>query len=76
MNRFEYTRAVILGFVLGTSSLSLVYMINVALDTQPKEPAKPQSNFEVVDHYKGCDLVRWSDHQLSEYKYVLHCPNK
>jgi len=76
MNKFEYTRAVILGAVLGMSSLSLVYMINVALDTQPKEPPKPQSNFEVVDHYKDCDLLRWSYRQLSEYKYVLHCPNK
>lgn len=76
MKQFDYARAVVLGAVLGMSSLSLVYMIGVALDTQPQQPQKPQSNFEVVDHYKDCDLLRWSDRQLSEYKYVLYCPNK
>jgi hypothetical protein len=34
----------------------------------------PKSNFEVVDKYKDCDLLRWSNRGLSEYKYVLYCP--
>ena len=73
MRKFDYHRAVLLGVVLGMSSLTLIYMMGVALDTK-SQPPKPQSDFEVVDHYKGCDLVRWSDHQLSEYKYFLMCP--
>jgi hypothetical protein len=73
MSNSDYYRAVVLGAVLGMSFLTLFYMVNVALDT--KEPEKqPKSNFEVVDKYKGCDLVRWTDHQLAEYKYFLHCP--
>jgi len=29
---------------------------------------------EVVDTYKECDIIRWSDNGLSEYKYFLYCP--
>jgi len=36
------------------------------------EPLKP--SFEVVDTYKGCDVVRYAPHQESTYKYFLHCP--
>ena len=28
---------------------------------------------EVVDTYKGCDIVRWSTSKMAEYKYFLHC---
>jgi len=73
MNNTDYYRAVVLGAVIGMSFLSLFYMINIALDTK-KQPSKPESNFEVIDKYKNCDLLRWSDHGLSEYKYVLYCP--
>lgn len=73
MNKIDYYRAVLLGVVLGMSSLTLFYMVNIALDTK-EHPITPKSNFEVVDQYKGCDFVRWSDRGLSEYKYVLYCP--
>jgi hypothetical protein len=29
---------------------------------------------EVVGTYKECDVVRWTNNGLSEYKYFLHCP--
>lgn len=35
------------------------------------KPTKP----EVVDTYEGCDIVRWSNGQMAEYKYFLHCNN-
>ena len=72
MKNLDYYRAVLLGVVLGMSSLSLIHMIGVALDT--KEPEQPKSKFEIVDVYKGCDVVRWTDHQLADYKYFLYCP--
>lgn len=75
MRNSDYARAVVLGAVLGMSSLTLIYMMGVALDTKP-QPTKPPSKFEVVDHYKDCDLLRWADGHLAEYKYVLYCPNK
>ena len=72
MTNSDYYRAVLLGAVIGMAFLSLFYMVNVALDTKP-QPEKPESNFEVVDHYKGCDVVRWTQSQLAEYKYFLRC---
>ena len=32
-----------------------------------------QPSFEVIDTYKGCDIVRYAPHQVAEYKYFLHC---
>jgi hypothetical protein len=32
-----------------------------------------QSSFEVVDKYKECDVVRYTPHQVAEYKYFLYC---
>ena len=34
-----------------------------------------QPSFEVVDTYKGCDVIRYAPHQVAEYKYLLYCPN-
>jgi hypothetical protein len=76
MRNTDYYRTILLGIVLGMSSLTLVYMLSVAVDTKdPKEkPITPKSNFEVVDIYQGCDVVRYAPHQAAEYKYFLHCP--
>ena len=38
-------------------------------------PEDTKTHAEVVDTYKGCDVVRWSSHQLAEYRYFLHCEN-
>ena len=72
MRNPDYYRAVLLGVVLGMASLSLFYMVGVSLDV--KKPEQPKTKFEVVDKYKNCDLLRWTDHQLADYKYVLYCP--
>ena len=29
----------------------------------------------VVGKYKECDIVRWTNNQLAEYKYFLYCEN-
>lgn len=73
MTKSDYYRAVLLGVVVGMSLLTLFCMVDVALDTKNPQQ-QPQSNFTVVDTYKGCDLVKWTDNQLAEYKYFLYCP--
>jgi len=70
MNGNDYYRAVLLGVIVGMASLSLLMVINPGEDVKPVEP---KSNVEVVDNYKGCDVVRWTNNQLAEYKYFLHC---
>ena len=75
MSKLDYYRAVLLGAVIGMSFLTLFYMLSVAIDVkEPKtQPQTPKSNFEVVDEYKGCDIVRWTQSNLAEYKYFLDC---
>ena len=77
MNHIDYYRAVLLGVVIGMSSLTLVYMVGVALNTKTPEEQKVEewkSKFTAVDTYEGCDIIRWSAPFAAEYKYFLHCP--
>jgi hypothetical protein len=41
--------------------------------TQPVEALEPKGNFEVVDTYRGCDVVRYTDGSMATYKYFLDC---
>jgi hypothetical protein len=74
VSTLDYYRAVLLGFVIGMASLSLIVQISTREDVKPVEP---KSNFEVVDNYKDrCDVVQWHYSMLAEYKYFLVCDNK
>ena len=73
MTNTDYYRAVLLGFVIGMASLSLIVQISTREDV---EPVEPKGNFEVVDTYKGCDVVRYTDSSMATYKYFLDCSNK
>ena len=65
-------KPVIFGVTVAVLSILLLfYMIK---PNQLAEVLEPKNNFEVVDNYRGCDLLRWTDSQLAEYKYVLYCP--
>jgi hypothetical protein len=55
----------------GVFVLILIVLGYFASGGKPLEPS-----FEVVDTYKGCDVVRYAPHQVAEYKYFLHCENK
>ena len=71
MNTTDYYRAVLLGVIVGMASLSLMVLIHPGENV--KEPVEPKGSFAIVDNYKGCDVVRWTNNQLAEYKYFLHC---
>jgi hypothetical protein len=73
MKSNDYYRAVLLGVIVGMGVLSLFMVINPGEDVKPIEP---DQKFEVVDTYKGCDVVRWTNNQLAEYKYFLDCDKK
>jgi len=68
MKSVEYYRAVLLGAVVAVFFLTGFYVFN-----SEDKPQKPQSNFEVVDHYGECKVIRWTNNQLAEYKYFLDC---
>jgi hypothetical protein len=47
--------------------LLLFYMV---FDESEPEPSKQK--FKVVDNYKGCDVVQYTD-PSQRYQYFLHC---
>jgi hypothetical protein len=47
--------------------------MNVASNWINSSSPPPNTKFEVVDNYKGCDVVRWTQSNFAEYKYFLHC---
>lgn len=57
-----------------TISLAGVAIIGIVMLSGGEDVAVKKSSAEVVDTYKGCDIVRWNHHQLAEYKYFLYCP--
>ena len=67
-NNLDYYRAVLFGAVVAAFFLSMFYVF-----TREDKPQKPQSNFEVVDTYKGCDVVRYTNPNLANYQYFLDC---
>ena len=70
MNKQDYQRLV-LGAIIGASSLILLFYM-----LKPNKPSKvlePKSNFEVIDTYKGCDVVRYSVPNGANYHYFLDC---
>jgi hypothetical protein len=63
-----------LGAIIGMTSLATMYFtFEVILKPATPEVSAPKSNFEVVDSYRGCNVVRYDD-KSATYKYFLHCP--
>ena len=54
---------------LGIVGFGMLIIGALAMNDTPID----QPSFEVVDTYKGCDIVRYAPHQVAEYKYFLHC---
>ena len=71
MKSADYYRAVLLGVIVGMGFLSLFYVFLSPVENV--KPVEPKGNFEVVDTYNGCDIIRWTQSNFAEYKYFLHC---
>ncbi|WP_438964757.1 hypothetical protein, partial [Winogradskyella sp.] len=65
----EFMRGV--AFTIGLTGIIILGIAILSNNDVPE--LKPTA--EVVDTYKGCDIVRWNAHGLAEYKYFLHCNN-
>jgi hypothetical protein len=71
MTNTEYYKTLVVGTIIGASITILAFYM---LKPEPQNhTVTPKSNFEVVDKYKGCDLVRWDNGMQAEYKYFLDC---
>jgi len=67
----EYYKTLVVGAIIGASITILAFYM---MKPSPQNhTATPKSNFAVVDTYKECDIVQWSDNQMATYKYFLDC---
>ena len=64
---FRFTLAVAIILV------TVVSFATVILYNPKPTESKPTTSARVVDTYDGCDIVQWSQSNLAEYKYFLHC---
>jgi hypothetical protein len=71
MSRLDYYRAVLLGAVIGVVFVTGVYIFTT--EDEPKAQSEPKSKFEVVDTYKGCDVVQYTPDHSARYTYFLDC---
>ena len=67
----EFFRGV--AFTIGIVGVAI---IGIAMLSGGEDETLMNSNAEVVDTYKGCDIVRWSTNKMAEYKYFLYCENQ
>ena len=60
------------GVVVGVIAAIMIALLLLAnSNTDVSNPTS--SNAEVVGKYKECDIIRWTQHNLAEYKYFLYC---
>jgi hypothetical protein len=71
MNNLNDGRIFFSGFVLG--AFTFILLLHMTKPEAP-QPVASKSNFEVVDTYKGCDVLKWGNGNLAEHKYLLYCP--
>ena len=69
MTNFEPPNALIFVIVCMITSPLIFYMVK----PQALQPDAPKSNFEVVDTYKGCDVVQYTPDYSARYTYFLDC---
>jgi hypothetical protein len=70
MNKQDYQR-IIYGATIGVLSfLLLFYMLKL---NEPAKVLESKSNFEVIDTYNGCAVVRYAPPNAANYHYFLDC---
>jgi len=52
--------------------ITAIVIVLIAMVSNNSIPISEPS-FEVVDTYKGCDIIRYAPNQAATYKYFLHC---
>ncbi len=71
MTNTEYYRTLVIGAIIGASICILgFYMLKPSPESHT---VTPKSNFAVVDTYKDCKVIQWTDGMQAEFKYFLDC---
>ncbi len=71
MTDFEYHKTLVIGVIIGASITILAfYMLKPSPESHT---VTPKTNFAVVDSYKDCKVIQWTDGMQAEFKYFLDC---
>jgi len=70
MNKQDYQRVILGTMIAVLSFLLLFYMMK---SNKPSKVLEPKSNFEVIDTYNGCAVVRYAAPNGANYHYFLDC---
>ena len=70
MTDFEYYKTLTIGVIIGASTVILAFYM---VKPEPQQPDAPKSNFEVVDTYKGCDIIKRENKSVFESQYFMDC---
>ena len=71
MTDFEYHKTLVIGVIIGASITILAfYMLKPSPESHT---VTPKTNFAVVDTYKDCKVIQWTDGMQAEFKYFLDC---
>ena len=52
---------------------SIILIFSTMKQNQSSKVLEPKTNFEVVDTYKGCAVVRYAAPSQANYHYFLDC---
>ena len=73
MTNFEYYKTLTIGVIIGASTVILAfYMLKPEPPVSP-QPVASKSNFEVVDTYMGCDIIKRENKSVFESQYFMDC---
>ena len=70
MTNFEYYKTLTIGVIIGASTVILAFYM---VKPEPQQPVASKSNFEVVDTYKGCDIIKRENKSVFESQYFMDC---
>ena len=70
MTNFEYYKTLTIGVIIGASTVILAFYM---LKPEAQQPVASKSNFEVVDTYKGCDIIKRENKSVFESQYFMDC---
>ena len=67
-------KALVLGLLGGIAGCGIMSLTGVSSEHTHQMDIKrtPRPMFEVVDDYKGCDVIRYTDHEGCVH-YFIHC---
>ena len=70
MTNFEYYKTLTIGVIIGASTVILAFYM---VKPEPQQPVVSKSNFEVVDTYMGCDIIKRENKSVFESQYFMDC---